>query len=134
MDQAPLRPRVLIVEDDPINAIIIEDYIWKVEPGCSVQWVKSEEHAEKVIEQAEAEDKGFGLVIADYYLSGDRTGADLVNRYHGRVPYFILMSAAGRHRLKSARVQESENYFILDKPIHEKALTERLPNIFAKIG
>lgn len=134
MDMAPLKPRVLVVEDDPINAIIIEDYIWKIEPKCAIDWVKSEEHAEKMIEQAEAENNAFDLVIADYYLSGQRTGVDLVNRYHGRVPYFILMSAAGKHRVKPAKIRENENYFVLDKPVHEKELAARLPKIFARIG
>jgi response regulator of citrate/malate metabolism len=134
MNHALKAPRVLIVEDDPINAMVVEDFVFRAAPSCRVQWVKSEELAEKMIERAEAEQAGFGLVITDYYLSGERTGTDLVNRYHDRVPFFILMSAAGRNRRKAPKVLEGEHYFVFEKPLHEKDFAAKLPKIFEQIG
>ena len=88
----PLKRTALIVEDDlslePLWRKVIQD----VASDVQVYWATTEEQAEKFIRSKVHNGETFDLIIADIFLSGERTGLDLWKRYGEVTSNFIVTS------------------------------------------
>lgn len=93
-----LKRTVLIVEDDlslePLWRKVIQD----VASDVQVYWATTEEQAEKYIRSKVHNGETFDLIIADIFLSGDRTGLDLWKRYGEVTSNFIVTSGMSEEK------------------------------------
>ncbi len=87
------EPLILIVEDDPTLEPLWAYIIEKVHPRANYVWAQSEIEAEDYIDLHQTIGRPFDLVIADIFLSGQRTGIDLWQKYDSDLTgKFLLVS------------------------------------------
>ncbi|MBL8953476.1 MAG: response regulator [Myxococcaceae bacterium] len=81
-----MKPRVLVVDDDPELAMMVRDVLQK---GGFETWVAEPLHAERVFEA-----KPFDLLITDKNMPG-LSGYELIGQLRGRYPHLpvVMMSA-----------------------------------------
>lgn len=125
----PLKdPSILIVEDDAALKPLWLSVLDKVVPGAQIDWVLTEEAAERAIRNKIAVGELYDLVIADIFLSGKRNGIDLWKRYGKDGCDFIVVSGASPEKVLSLTKGEGSPIF-LHKPIQAKACTEIISNL-----
>ncbi|MFP4560620.1 MAG: diguanylate cyclase [Thiohalorhabdus sp.] len=126
-EEQSLRGRVLFVEDSQTSAAVTVHYLEQF--GLQVRHVTTAEQALEVLGFE------FDLVLSDFFLDGQLTGLDLVERIRARnddlslLPVLVLTSAEETdHRIGSLRA--GANDFIY-KPFHPEELYARLRNLLA---
>lgn len=117
---------VLVVEDDQVNAIVIEGYLREL--GNVVTVVKSYQAAVDALERAE-----FDIVVTDYKLDG-KTGLDVahevrrVGRQKGKtIPVVVVTAAIPQDA--SHRLRQSDVSLFLEKPFSRYELANALSSV-----
>ena len=126
-DEHSLRGRVLFIEDSQTSAAITVHYLEQF--GLQVRHVTTVEAA---LEELGFE---FDLVLSDFFLDGELTGLDFVQRIRARdddlslLPVLMLTSAEEADtRIGSLRAGANDYVY---KPFHPEELYARLNNLLA---
>ena len=126
---APLRdPSILIVEDDAALKQIWLMIIDRVAPNALIDWVLTEEAAERAIRDKIRVGELYDIVIADIFLAGKRSGIDLLKRYGSDGCEFIIVSGATREKVKKM-VGDDESLIFLQKPIQFDAAVREIARL-----
>jgi response regulator of citrate/malate metabolism len=115
----PGNRKYLIVEDDLTLQPIWEHIIKLVDPNSIIRWSKSEEGAEKLINDRIKMSNPFNFVIADIMLSGEKNGIELWKKYQSIGMKFLFTSGISEKQF--VKILESEGInrpFFVRKPIH----------------
>jgi CheY-like chemotaxis protein len=119
---APLAPRVVLIEDDPLvlfgQEMLLKDWGYRVVTG------RSRDAINKALESAPGD---VAAIIADFNLGGSETGADVaraVARNASRpIPTVVMSASLGR----SSGTQASLHGFtFFNKPVDPEQLREWL--------
>ena len=118
--------RVLIVEDDVTMEPLWKYVIEAAAPGASIKWVTTEEAAEKLIASRLHMSEEFDLIIADIFLSGNKTGIDLWKRYGKGNTQFLLMSAVSPTKFAKLLGVGEPSPLYVQKPLNPIACIETI--------
>lgn len=117
----PSDKKVLVVEDDPTQAAIMEDLIQEINPDSRVDWEADVAGAIQRIENARlgGDERGYDLIISDIVLKGDSSGLDILEYTATHCPHTrtVLMSAYDREQLKQRYIKKIRPINYLSKPI-----------------
>lgn len=113
-------PAILIVEDDAALKPLWLSVLDRVAPEAQIDWVLTEEAAERAIRNKIAVGELYDLVIADIFLSGKRSGIDLWKRYGKNGCEFIFVSGASPEKI-TAMLKGERTPIFLHKPIQPEA-------------
>ena len=108
--------RILLLEDDPLLAQIIEEFL--LESGHSVRLCMDGAVAEEAIT-----DESFDLLLLDIQVPG-LSGLDLMRRlndYRIRIPAIFITSIQGARELRDAFDLGADDY--IKKPFDQSELT-----------
>jgi two-component system cell cycle response regulator len=126
-EEHSLRGRLLFIEDSPTSAAVTVHYLEQF--GLQVRHVTTVEAA---LEELGYE---FDLVLSDFFLDGELTGLDFVQRIRARdddlalLPVLMLTSAEEADtRIRSLRAGANDYVY---KPFHPEELYARLNNLLA---
>lgn len=121
---APLSdPAVLIVEDDAALKPLWISVFAQVAPGARIDWVLTEEAAERKIRERVAIGELYDIIIADIFLSGKRSGLDLWRRYGMDGSEFVVVTGASPEKVAAlTKDEEMPPPRFLHKPLEPKAL------------
>jgi len=120
---APRPVNVLVVEDDPAQARLVQLLV----TGAGLHCVGTAASAENALALAPQAD----VVLLDYRLEGDRSGLDVLReiRAQGSVASVIMMTAHGSERVASEALHLGANDYI----IKDEAFTQLLPDVLARV-
>ncbi len=120
---APHAAAVLVVEDDPAQARLVQMLV----AGAGLSCVGTAASAERALELAPQAD----VVLLDYRLEGDRSGLDVLRELRGRgaAASIIVMTAHGSERVASEALHLGANDYI----IKDEAFTQLLPDVLARV-
>ena len=121
-------PAILIVEDDESYRPIWREILAGVCPRAHVDWVPTEEAAERLIRNRVLSGQRYDLVIADVYLAGQRTGIDLWRRYGIAGTQFLLVTGQNKrelHRLFGSEIMPP----LLCKPLEFRTSRQALEKL-----
>ncbi len=115
----PEKRKYLVVEDDFTLQPIWEHIIRIVDPKAIIRWARSEEGAEKLINDREKIDDQFDFVIADIMLAGEKNGVDLWKHYKETGILFLFTSGITEKKFTKMIGESYEEYpFFLRKPLY----------------
>jgi DNA-binding NtrC family response regulator len=125
--EAPLEERVsasglgsravLIVEDDTSLRPFWEYVVHQVEPRLELQWVSSVSGAEQLVRESLKKRHALGLIIADLYLEGQRTGVDLWREFKESLIPFVMTSGMSKERFLNRFSKREDAPLYLEKPL-----------------
>ncbi len=120
---APHAAAVLVVEDDPAQARLVQMLV----AGAGLSCVGTAASAEQALALAPQAD----VVLLDYRLEGDRSGLDVLRelRRRGATASVIVMTAHGSERVASEALHLGANDYI----IKDEAFTQLLPDVLARV-
>jgi DNA-binding response OmpR family regulator len=115
--------RVLIVEDDPAQARLVQLLV--ANAGLAVAGIAAT--AEAAVQLAPQAD----IILMDYRLEGGRTGLDALRdlRAAGRLASVIVMTAHGSERVAAEALHLGANDYI----IKDESFTALLPEVLARV-
>ncbi len=122
----PVAPRpaaVLIVEDDPAQARLVQLLV----TGAALTCVGTAATAETALTLAPQAD----VVLLDYRLAGDRSGLDVLRelRRRGSTAAVVMMTAHGSERVAAEALHLGANDYI----IKDEAFGQLLPEVLARV-
>lgn len=109
--------RVLVIEDDPISYKIIQSYIKNFNPEVRCFHSTDKEESEQIITTYNCD-----LVIADYFLKGERTGLQICEELLRKIPKVACVIISS---LKSYQFQEIAQFANQILPFYEKPLSQK---------
>ena len=114
------KKKILIVEDDLALHPLWMAILRRCAPSAHVDWAVSCEVAQAKIREAGEKKSPFDLVIADLFLAGSGTGADLLSSKEIRqmAPATMLVSIADKNEMRDYFKKLPDDTIILTKPIH----------------
>ncbi|MBL7671465.1 MAG: response regulator [Bdellovibrionaceae bacterium] len=89
---------VLIVEDDFDMEPLWNEIFREIDPNAQVTWTANIGEAESLIDSCLLK-KAYDLIISDVFVSGSRTGVDLLDRYRSSISGRILIVSGADERL-----------------------------------
>jgi DNA-binding response OmpR family regulator len=115
--------RVLIVEDDPAQARLVQALV----AHAGLATVGTAPSAPSALELAAEAD----LILLDYRLAGDRTGLDVLReiRRRGLQTLVVMMTGHGSERVAAEALQLGANDYI----IKDDAFAQLLPEVLARV-
>jgi len=121
--EAPRPVTVLVVEDDPSQARLVQMLVAAGGLAC----VGPAASAEQALELAPQAD----IILLDYRLEGDRSGMDVLRevRRLGSTASVIVMTAHGSERVASEALHLGANDYI----IKDEAFAQLLPDVLARV-
>jgi DNA-binding response OmpR family regulator len=122
-DSARAVSRVLIVEDDPAQARLVQLLV----TGAGLAVVGIAATAEAAVQLAPQAD----IILMDYRLEGGRTGLDALRdlRAAGRLASVIVMTGHGSERVAAEALHLGANDYI----IKDESFTALLPEVLARV-
>lgn len=112
------RNYVLILEDDYTFKPLWTSVIKQCLPDAQLDWVQTEEAAERLIQLRRNNGQKYDLIISDIFLSGKKTGIDLWSRHSSATDNFIFVSSLSRDTFFSLVPQkEGSDPIYLQKPL-----------------
>ena len=116
--------QVLIVEDDPVQARLVQLLVTSAGLGVAAV-VDTAEAAAKLAPEAD-------VVLMDYRLKGGRTGLDALReiRAAGLQASVIMMTGHGSERVAAEALHLGANDYI----IKDESFTELLPEVLARVA
>lgn len=112
------QEHILILEDDYTFKPLWTSVIKQCLPEAHIDWVQTEEAAERCIKLRRNMGERYDLIIADIFLSGRKTGIDLWERFSNAAEHFIFVSSLPRDTFDSLVTPTEEHYPIyLQKPL-----------------
>jgi DNA-binding response OmpR family regulator len=120
---APPRAAVLIVEDDPAQARLVQMIV----AGAGLACAGTAASAEAALALAPTAD----VILVDYRLEGNGSGLDVLReiRSRGSLASVVMMTAHGSERVASEALHLGANDYI----IKDEAFTELLPEVLARV-
>ena len=115
-----LTGKILVVEDECVNAVMIEHQLKKL--GYAIAGIASSgEEAVELVEKLKPD-----LVLMDINLSGDMDGVQAAGMIRGKtaVPIIYLTSASDERTIDRALTTEAHGFIL--KPVHERELHSAL--------
>lgn len=88
-----LLKTIMVVEDDPCLYAIIEKVLFSIDQTLKILWVTSAEEAERLLDEDSTH--RIHLVLADHYLSGEKTGLNLWETIQRRFQYLPVVVTSG---------------------------------------
>lgn len=112
------KQNILILEDDYTFKPLWTSVIKHCLPYAHIDWVETEEAAERCIKLRRNREQKYDLIISDIFLSGRKTGIDLWTRYADTTDHFIFVSSLSRE-IFDGLVQPTERHYpiYLKKPL-----------------
>ncbi len=112
------KERILILEDDFTFKPLWTSVIKHECPNAHVDWVQTEEAAERCIKLRKKMGQEYDLVIADIFLSGRKTGIDLWTRFGETIKNFVFVSSLPREKFDTLISAAENNYPVyIQKPL-----------------
>lgn len=122
--------QILIIEDDISYEPFWIGIIRTLAPYAYIQWVNTEEAAERCIKALALSGKKYDLIIADIFLSGKKTGLDFWAKYGTNMQNFVIVSGLPREDFNSLISSKNSNYpAFLEKPLHASQCLELLRHL-----
>ncbi len=112
-----LPRRALIIDDDVTMRPLMEYIVNKAMPGAYVDWADGADSAIKLIEDKINANRPYDIVIADVFLSSQKTGIDLWRDYSGAGLNFLLISAIHPAKFRGMLRGTERPPIFLQKPI-----------------
>lgn len=129
-DNTKLEPftgseRVLVLEDDLTFKPLWTAVIKHVCPHANIDWVQTEEAAERFIKVRHKLGQSYQLVITDIFLLGRKTGIDLWERFGQSIENFIFVSSLPREKFDTLVSSSEHSYPVyLQKPLRASICAE----------
>ena len=122
-DAARAPARVLIVEDDPAQARLVELLV----TGAGLSLAGTADTAEAALRLAAAAD----VILMDYRLAGPRTGLDALRdiRAAGLLASVIMMTGHGSERVAAEALHLGASDYI----IKDESFTDLLPEVVGRV-
>ena len=119
--------KILIIEDDPISFRIIQSFIKTYDEEVKCFYAANENDAIEIINTFHCD-----LIIADYFIEGDRTGLDICRRVSQEYPEITCTIVSS---LKHYQYQEILKYadtepMFFEKPVSKKKMVEFLDQFY----
>ncbi len=109
---------VLIMEDDLTFKPFWYKAVHQVLPHAHIEWVASEEAAERRVKRMTLEGKKYDIIIADIFLAGRRTGIDLWTRFSEVADEFLFVSSLSEEKFNKLIQSIEFSYPVyLQKPL-----------------
>jgi DNA-binding response OmpR family regulator len=123
VEAARTASRVLVVEDDPAQARLVQLLV----TGAGLVVVGIAATAEAAVQLAPQAD----IILMDYRLEGGRTGLDALRdlRAAGRLASVIVMTGHGSERVAAEALHLGANDYI----IKDESFTALLPEVLARV-
>jgi CheY-like chemotaxis protein len=102
-------PHILLVEDDP--AVSDATRMLLAASGCRVSTATGAPEAERI-----AADGGIDVVVTDYFLEGDCSGAQMVDRLRRRCALKVIM-LTGDPAAAARELRRDPHTRLLSKPV-----------------
>lgn len=118
--------RVLIVEDDQTYEPFWRTLILGINPETTIDWVFSEEAAERYLLKGFQTGHAYDLVILDILLAGDATGLELWGRFKEASNQFLFVSNLPKSKFEDSLLKEDPPPLFLEKPLNAKKCTDIL--------
>jgi DNA-binding NtrC family response regulator len=103
-------PHVLLVEDDP--AVSDATRMLLTAGGCRVSTATGAHEAERI-----AADGGIDAVVTDYFIEGDCSGAQMVDRLRGQYGTLKAIMITGDPGAAARELRRDPNTRLLSKPV-----------------
>jgi DNA-binding NtrC family response regulator len=118
MRQEPLNRRVLVVEDDHAYETILKRIVRAIDPAIRIDWVSSAEKALQRIGEVYSRGETYDLIVADIFLSGEKTGLDFWEICQKHMPNtpVVITSGLPANKFLSAVGQRNIAPPFLEKP------------------
>ncbi|SUD47592.1 Swarming motility regulation protein rssB [Nocardia otitidiscaviarum] len=102
------QPRVLLIEDDPADALLVEELVTEGAPGCTLRWVRSLAEADPELRAGTA-----NCVLLDLHLP-DANGLEALSRVRGRtdVAVVVLTGLDEEHTGLAAVAAGAQDYLV----------------------
>lgn len=111
--------KYLVVEDDFALQPIWEYVLQTIDPNAVIRWARTQEGAEKLINDRIRSKDQFDIIIADVMLAGKKTGVDLWRDFKETGMLFLFTSSLTEKKFQQ---MVGENYgeypFFLRKPLY----------------
>lgn len=118
LDLETVSDRVLVLEDDFTFKPFWMNVLRQCCPDAKIDWVQTEEAAERRIKQLQKQGFRYSLIVADIFLSGKRTGIDLWSQYSQVIDNFVFVSSLPREKFDMLVEAEGFSYPVyLQKPL-----------------
>jgi response regulator of citrate/malate metabolism len=115
----PEKRKYLVVEDDFTLQPIWEHIIRSADPKAIIRWARTEEGAEKLINDREKIDDQFDFVVADIMLAGEKNGVDLWKQFREKGILFLFTTGISEKKFtKMIGDSYKEHSFYLRKPLY----------------
>ena len=112
------KERVLILEDDFTFKPLWTSVIKHECPDAHIDWVQTEEAAERCIQLRRKMGQKYDLVVADIFLSGRKTGIDLWTRFGQTIENFVFVSSLPRDKFDTLVSADDKRYPVyIQKPL-----------------
>ncbi len=119
------REKILVLEDDVTFQPFWTNILNRCCPNAKIDWVQTEEAAERLIRHQQNSGSSYTLVIADIFLSGKKTGMDLWSRFGQSIDNFIFVSSLSREKFDRLVEGEGRSYPVyLQKPLKASVCTD----------
>jgi DNA-binding NtrC family response regulator len=131
---SPMRPRVLVAEDDPTQRAIWKQIIRLACGDADIYFAESYQTAAEILECKTISVRGIDLLVSDVFLSGEQTGFQLCkNFYHGLNGKVILVSNFGELKIPSASDSlMNHEPFYLTKPMNPEFVISMVRRVLTK--
>lgn len=124
---------VLIMEDDLTFKPFWHKAITQVIPNAHIDWVSSEEAAERRVKKMTQEGKKYDLIIADIFLAGRKTGIDLWTRFSEVADQFLFVSSLSEEKFNKLIQSIEFSYPVyLQKPLRLADCIDMLKQLVLK--
>lgn len=124
---------VLIMEDDITFKPFWHKAISQVLPNAHIDWVASEEAAERRVKKMTVDGKKYDIIIADIFLAGRKTGIDLWTRFSEVADEFLFVSSLSEEKFnKLIQAIEFSYPVYLQKPLRLADCVDMLKQLVLK--
>jgi response regulator of citrate/malate metabolism len=128
-----LAYHVLIMEDDITFKPFWNKAVSQVMPNAHVDWVASEEAAERRVKKMTLEGKKYDIIVADIFLAGRKTGIDLWTRFSGIADEFLFVSSLSEEKFNKLIQSIEFSYpLYLQKPLRLADCVDMLKQLVLK--
>lgn len=118
VEEEKVANRVLILEDDFTFKPFWTNVIRQSCQNAKIDWVQTEEAAERRIRYLQKNGFKYNLIVADVFLSGKKTGIDLWTQFYQSVDNFVFVSSLPREKFDKLVAAEGYTYPVyLQKPL-----------------
>jgi CheY-like chemotaxis protein len=120
---------ILLVEDDSSLEGIWHLIAHNLNYECKLDWVTSGRAAERVISEKRNLGEPYDVILCDIFLSGSKTGIDLVHDLAAEPCEFVFTSGVSAEKLQKFLAREPRTFRVLHKPLDPNLCIKTLNEI-----